>query len=139
MLMPGRFGRRLALGEKGLSYTEVLMSLALVSIGVLGFSLNTVSVIRGNQRSADYTVAANLAQDKMEQLKAQPALPDFDNCPAAGERGIAATGAPGGAYDRCWAVKNSIVGSGLKEIVVIVSWKESEIRSVRLSTLVAVE
>jgi Tfp pilus assembly protein PilV len=115
------------------------MSLTLISVGVLGFSLNTVSVIQGNQRSADYTVAANLAQDKMEQLKAQPALPDFDNCPAAGERGIAATGAPGGVYDRCWTVKNSLVGSGLKEVVVVVSWKESEIRSVKLSTLVAVE
>jgi Tfp pilus assembly protein PilV len=139
MLMLERLGLRPALGEKGVSYAEVLMSLALVSVGVLGFSLNTVSVIRGNQRSADYTVAANLAQDKMEQLKAQPALPDIDNCPAAGERGIAATGAPGGVYDRCWTVKNSIVGSGLKEVVVIVSWKESEIRSIKLSTLVAVE
>ena len=139
MLMSRKFGCRLALGEKGLSYIEVLMSLALVSVGVLGFSLNTVSVIRGNQRSADYTVAANLAQDRMEQLKAQPALADFDNCPAAGERGITATAAPGGVYDRCWTIKNSLVGPGLKEIVVIVSWNESEIRSIKLSTLVAVE
>lgn len=134
-----RLGFGPTLGEKGVSYTEVLMSLGLVSVGVLGFSLNTVSVIRGNQQSADYTVAANLAQDKMEQLKAQPALPDFDNCPAAGERGIAATGAPGGVYDRCWTVKNSIVGSGLKEIVVVVSWSESDVRSIKLTTLIAVE
>jgi Tfp pilus assembly protein PilV len=139
VLTSRKFGRRLALGEQGVSYTEVLMSLTLVSVGVLGFSLNTVSVIQGNHRSADYTVAANLAQDKMEQLKAQPAPADIDNCPAAGERGITATGAPGGVYDRCWTVKNSIVGSGLKEIVVIVSWKEAEIRSIKLSTLVAVE
>ena len=139
MLTSGRFGRRLALGEKGVTYAEVLMALGLVAVGVLGFSINTVSVIRGNQRSADYTVAANLAQDRMEQLKAQPALPDFDNCPAAGERGITAMGAPGGVYDRCWTIKNSLVGSGLKEIVVIVSWNESEMRSIKLSTLVAVE
>ena len=134
-----RLALRLARGEQGVSYIEVLMALALVSVGVLGFSLNTVSVIQGNQRSADYTVAANLAQDKMEQLKAQPALADMDNCPAAGERGITATAAPGGVYDRCWTVKNSLVGSRLKEIVVVVSWKESEIRSIKLTTLVAVE
>ena len=122
-----------------MTYTEVLVALGLISVGVLGFSLNTVSVIQGNQRSAEYTVAANLAQDKMEQLKAQPEPADIDNCPAAGERGVTATAAPGGVYDRCWTVKNSLVGSGLKEVVVVVSWKEPEIRSIKLSTLVAVE
>ena len=137
--MSRRFDFSLAVGERGMTYTEVLVALGLISVGVLGFSLNTVSVIQGNQRSAEYTVAANLAQDKMEQLKAQPEPADIDNCPAAGERGVTATAAPGGVYDRCWTVKNSLVGSGLKEVVVVVSWKEPEIRSIKLSTLVAVE
>ena len=56
--------------QEGLSYTEVLVSVAVISIAVFGFSVNTVSVIRGNLNSTSYTVANNLAQDKLEQLSA---------------------------------------------------------------------
>ena len=139
MLRLGRFGPGLAGRQRGFSYSEVLVSLALVAVGVLGFSLNTVSVMQGSRRSAHYAVAANLAQDKLEQLKVQPSLTDVNHCPDGGERSITAAGMPDGIYDRCWTIKDSSVGSGLKEIAVVVSWRESGVRNVTLSTLVVAE
>ena len=124
------------IGQDGFSYTEVLVSMAVITVAVLGFSLNTISVMRGNINSTRYTVAANLAQDKLEQLSAQRVFHNADRCPNAGDRGISASGAPGGIYDRCWTIQDSGLGSGLKEISVIVRWQDSETRSVTLSTLV---
>jgi Tfp pilus assembly protein PilV len=124
------------IGQDGFSYTEVLVSMTVITVAVLGFSLNTISVMRGNLNSASHTVAANLAQDKLEQLSAQPLFNNVDRCPNAGDRGISASGAPSGIFDRCWTIKDSDVAVGLKEISVIVRWQESEMRSVALSTLV---
>ena len=125
--------------QDGLSYTEVLVSIAVISIAVFGFSVNTVSVIRGNLNSASYTVANNLAQDKLEQLSTIRVLDNVDRCPDSGERGISAKGDPGGIYDRCWTIKDSFLVSGLKEISVAVHWKDSEPRVVTLSTLVFIK
>ena len=125
--------------ENGFTYTEVLVSLAIISIGVLGFSLNTISVTRANLNSASHTAAANLAEDKLEQLSAQRVHNNVDRCPDSGDRAISASGAPGGIFDRCWTIKDSDVVAGLKEISVIVRWRDSETRSVSLSTLVFAE
>jgi hypothetical protein len=125
--------------QDGLSYTEVLVSIAVISIAVFGFSVNTVSVIRSNLNSTSYTVANNLAQDKLEQLSAIVALKNVDFCPDSGEHGLSAGGAAGGIYDRCWTIKDSFLGYGLKEISVSVHWKGSEPRVVTLSTLVFIK
>jgi hypothetical protein len=122
--------------EEGLSYTEVLVSIAVISIAVCGFSANTVSVIHGNRNSTNYTIASNLAQDKLEQLSALPVLNNINLCPNSGDQNISASGAPGGIYDRCWTIKDSALGSGLKEIRVIVNWQDSEPHETTLSTLI---
>ena len=121
--------------EAGFSYTEVLVSAAVIAVGVMGFSLNTISVIRNNLNSASYTVAANLAQDKLEQLSAQSALHSEDRCAGSSEH-LSAGGVPGGIYDRCWRIQDSNLGSGLKEVSVTVRWQDSVERAVTLSTLV---
>ena len=139
MLMSGRSALRLLRHQEGLSYSEILVSIAFIAVAVLGFSLNTIGVVQGNRRSADYTIATNLAQDKMEQLKAQPLPGNIDLCPDSGEQRISASGASGGIYNRCWAIKDSPLGSGLKEVSVSVHWRDSELRTVTLSTLVLSE
>ena len=139
MLASRRLDAILIQDQRGFSYNEVLFAVALIAVGVLGFSVNTIGVIRGNHLSANYTVAVNLAQDKMEQLKAQPVLSDVDGCPNFGERGIGAAGASGGTYDRCWTIKDSPLGVGLKEVTVTVTWRDAEHRAVTLSTLVFTE
>jgi len=43
-----------------------------------------------------------LAQDKMEQLKAQKQLVNDDRCPSAGDHAITATGTPNGIFVCLW-------------------------------------
>lgn len=133
--------------QEGFTLNEILISIALIAIGILGFSLNTIGVIQGNFISGNYTVATNLAQDKLEKLKGRTSFGDEDTYDSAGsftctasnasaDRDLAATGAAGGIYDRCWRITDSALGSDLKQIDVTVSWYDYLDRSVTLSTLV---
>ena len=118
------------------------MSIALIAIGILGFSLNTVGIIQGNFISGNYTVATNLAQDKMEELlNSGIALP---TCPTAttancfdGPLNSQGTTDPAGAiYNRSWVITVNSPESGLSTIDVTVSWRDYRNRTVTLSTLV---
>jgi hypothetical protein len=120
----------------GFTFNEVLVAMNLIVIGILGYSAGTGNLIRWNSASRDYTVAVNLAQDKLEQIKAQKNWTGVNNCPTAGDVNITASGEPGGQYSRCWTVADSPLGSELKEITVTVSWRGRENREVILTTLV---
>jgi len=125
--------------EEGFTFNEVLASIALISINILGFSLNTMSVIRGNYVSKNVTTATFLAQDKIEQLKSLVPLTDVGNCADPPEKDITATGSAGGIYGRCWTIKASPLGAGLREITVTVHWTDNLGHKVTLSTLVFTE
>lgn len=125
--------------QHGFTFNELLVAMSITGIGVLGYAVNTVTVIRGNQTSGNYTVAVNLAQDKMEQLRSRTDLRDENRCPSAGETGLNAVGAGGGIFNRCWKVGESLLGTNLKQIEVTVTWRDSEPRSVTLATLVYTE
>ncbi len=121
--------------QAGFSYNEVLISIGLITFGVLSFSVNTIGVIRGNHTSGNYTVATNLAQDKMEQLRIQAPLVNVDLCPDSGDRNITATATAGGIYHRCWTVSDSPLGAELKRIDVTVSWQDYVTHRVTMTTL----
>jgi Tfp pilus assembly protein PilV len=120
----------------GFTFNEVLLAMNLVVIGILGYSAGTGNLIRWNSAGRDYTVAVNLAQDKLEQIKAQKNWTNVNNCPTAGDVDINASGKPSGQYNRCWTIADSPLGSELKEITVTVSWRARESREVTLTTLV---
>jgi hypothetical protein len=122
-------------GQGGYTFNEVLVAIALIGIGILGFSVSTTGVIQGNYASNNFTVATNLAQEKMEQLKAQAVSTNMTNCPDSGDKGLTAAGAPGGIYNRCWIIEDSALGTGLKRIDVTVSWRDYTDRTVVVSTL----
>lgn len=124
------------LRQQGFTFNEILVAMVITGIGVLGFAATTVSVIRGNYTSSNYTVAVNLAQDKMEQLRGLAGISNENRCPAAGENGLNAAGGVGGIYNRCWRISDSPLGMNLKQIEVIVAWRDPEPRSVTLATLV---
>jgi prepilin-type N-terminal cleavage/methylation domain-containing protein len=131
--------------QAGFTLYETLASMALISVGILGFAVSTTGVIRGNYFSANVTVATHLAEDKIEELKVQSSLENINNCSGlpvgsdAPDLNITATGGGGGIYNRCWIVSDSPVGAGLKQIDVTISWRDYLSRSVSLSTLVYTE
>ena len=122
--------------QKGFTFNEVLVAINVIVIAILGYSLSTVGVIRGNLTNDNTTAAINLAQDKMEQLKAQKNLVNDDRCPSAGDRAITAIGTLNGIFDRCWRIVDSHLGPHLKQIDVMVSWRDRENGEIVISTLV---
>jgi prepilin-type N-terminal cleavage/methylation domain-containing protein len=131
-------------GQAGFTLHETLVSIALISVGILGFAVSTTGVIRGNYFSGNVTVATHLAEDKIEELKVQSGLENINNCSglpgsAAPDLNITATGSGGGIYSRCWVVGDSPLGAGLKQIDVTISWQDYLSRSITLSTLVYTE
>jgi prepilin-type N-terminal cleavage/methylation domain-containing protein len=128
--------------QRGFTLNETLVSMALMGLGILGLSVNTSGIIQGIRASETMTVATNLAQDKMEELKAQKTLGNASNCSPSfkalepTERNLAPTGRPGGIYDRCWIIQDSPLGAGLKQVDVSVSWRDPASRSVTMTTLV---
>ena len=127
---------------EGFTLNEVLISIVLITIGILGFSLNTIGVFRGGYASGNITIATNLAQDKMEQLKARgSALP---NCPTATTDGCfdgplnaqGGSAQPGMIYSRFWIITPNSPEAGLTKINVTASWTDNMPHQVTLSTLV---
>jgi len=123
------------LRQEGFTFNEVLVAMNIIVIAVMGYSLSSVSVIRGQAENDHFAIAMHLAQDKLEQLKSQSSPPDENSCPESGERGLSALGAAGGIFDRCWRVADSPLGRNLKQIEVVVSWRDYQARQVALSTL----
>lgn len=122
--------------QDGFTFHELLAAMSIVSVAVLGYSAGTVSVFRGSQITANYTVAVNLAQDKMAELKAAGAPANENRCPSGGDLGIDSLGRAGGIFDRCWQISDSPLGGQLKQIDVRVSWFDFERREVAFTKLV---
>lgn len=115
--------------ERGFTLIEVLVAIAIISIGVLALGANTTSITRSNRLSANTTIAVNLAQEKLEEAKAQPSLANgtFTDAPPGPRRSI---------FARTLAISDS-PEAGLKQVDVTVTWMEYGVdRSVALSTYV---
>jgi len=131
--------------ESGFTLIEVLIGLFIIMVGLLAHAAFTVTVIRENNNSGNYTEASALAQDKLEELINLPFtnntthafLKDVNagNNSAAGlltitaadvdhrEVGINEFGNFGGFYTRTWNVWD--VAAVRKDIAVIVSWQSA--------------
>ncbi len=125
-------------GERGFTFNEVLLAITIAAIGVLGYSLSSVDGIRRQRTSDNLTVAIQLAQDKLEQLKSRNDILEENHCHDSGELGLSAAGLPGGIFDRCWRIGLSPLGETLKQVDVTVSWRDSDAHELTLSTLVYV-
>jgi prepilin-type N-terminal cleavage/methylation domain-containing protein len=122
--------------KAGFTFNEILVAMSLVAIGILSYALGTVGVIRAGATNNNFTVAVNLAQEKIERLRSVGRLSDGSTCPAAGDRGLTPNGTAGGRFDRCWIITSSPLGTMLKQVTVKVSWQDHERRELTITTLV---
>lgn len=116
----------------------MLLAITIAAIGVLGYSLSSVDVIRRQLTSDNLTVAIQLAQDKMEQLKSRKNISEENHCHDSRELGLTAAGLPGGIFDRCWSTGPAPFGDALVQVDVTVSWRDSDAHELTVSTLVYV-
>lgn len=142
--------RGLVKREVGFTMIEVLVAVAIISFGILAFAANNISVTQGRYISSNYTIAVNLAQEKLEELKAQNA--PLGACPPAsnpsalcGDTNVAGTAyvkinakgttdAPGNIFSRTWRI--ALQSGGVYKIDVTVSWTDYRSRSAVVSTYV---
>ncbi len=55
-------------GERGFTLIEVVMTMVLLSIGVMSLGPLMLSVVRGNRFAQDMSLATALAEDRLEQI-----------------------------------------------------------------------
>ena len=55
--------------QEGFSLIEVLISLVILAIGLLGLALFQTTAIKGNAIASKWTVATELAQDRLEKFR----------------------------------------------------------------------
>ncbi len=67
-------------GEDGWSLIELMVALAIISVGLLGTAALLTGIIQGNQVSKNVTIATILAKDRIENLNLKPysELPSVD-------------------------------------------------------------
>lgn len=127
---------------RGLTLLEVLVSMIVLAIGILGLAPMVVLSIEGNSMSRDFTVATELAKEQLEQYEAQtdPLMP-LDEILAATDSLPCVMDSPGevDGYTRTVIIEAAEAGNppALCKVTVIVQWTDNlkQSRSMRHSTL----
>ena len=120
--------RAIGFNQSGFTLIEVLVAISIFTVAILGVAMSTQSVIRANQTSYFTTIATNLAQDKMEELKANPAS--------------LASGGPitdvfsGVTFTRTWTVTPDLPVDAVTQIDVTVIWTAYGNRTITVSSAV---
>jgi prepilin-type N-terminal cleavage/methylation domain-containing protein len=118
--------------DTGYSLIEVLISMAIFSIGILAVGAMIQSTADNTTKGNVLTQATMLARDKIEELKR---IKDVSTLADGVENNIDASGNPGGIYRREWDISPGPTADS-RQIVVSVSWtRENKTRSVVLTTL----
>ncbi|KAA3634260.1 MAG: prepilin-type N-terminal cleavage/methylation domain-containing protein [Calditrichaeota bacterium] len=120
------------LNESGLTLLEVLVSLIILSIGILGLGPMVVLSIDGNNISEDMIIVSNLAKDKIEEYENLALLPPMPY--EESETDIQ------GVYNRYTVLydnsSDSSLSDNLCQLKVVIAWedKSGQIRSTTYST-----
>ena len=110
--------------SRGFSLIEVLISLVVLSVGLLSVGQLMLTSLTTAAYGNHYTQATALAQAKMEEFRASR--------PVAGTGSDQVMGVNGTRYMRTW----SIVANGeMRFITVAVDWIEKTSHSIQLSTI----
>jgi prepilin-type N-terminal cleavage/methylation domain-containing protein len=114
----------------GFSLIEVLVAIGILSVAILGLAVGAITITRANKTSQFHTVATNLAQDKLEKLRAGPFAGVVDcstNCD-----GVLPPTYQGVTYLRSWTVAPNT--ATFKQINVTVQWTDYILHSLTVSS-----
>ncbi len=121
--------------ELGLSLIEILIAIAIFSIGILAVAQLQISNIRNNTSGNITTLATMLARQQMETLKAEGDVTTLADG-ADPNNPIDENGNAGGIFTRSWIVTNPLCGSTSRHLAVTVSWnRQGQNRSVVLTSM----
>lgn len=120
---------------KGFTVIEALMAMVIFGVAILGLAIGATTVVRANQTSLYITIATNLAQDRLEELKSRTSGTITAGSETTTPSGVGVT------FTRSWTVdaagaNNCPNVSGLICITVTVNWRDYAQRSVVISSAV---
>ena len=120
---------------KGFTVIEALMAMVIFGVAILGLAIGATTVVRANQTSLYITIATNLAQDRLEELKSRTSGTITAGSETTTPSGVGVT------FTRSWTVEAANVNncpnvSGLICITVTVNWRDYAQRSVVISSAV---
>ena len=110
----------------GFTLIEVLVAMSIFSIAVLGLAVGSATVMRANQTSYFTTVAANLAQDKLEELKSRTAANITSGNDTQPVNNV--------TFTRNWTVTSGSPVEGVMLIDVTVTWNDYTNHSLTISS-----
>jgi type IV pilus assembly protein PilV len=128
MMEAQQTAQRLKKSQEGFTLIELLIAIVILSVGLLGMATLTGSIVKKNKFSNDLTAATTLAQDKLEDIRAN------GYASAVSETKTACTG-DFSEYQREVTVSNDTPASGMKQITVKVYWGLSDAHSVEIKTI----
>jgi prepilin-type N-terminal cleavage/methylation domain-containing protein len=119
--------------QSGFTLIEVLIALAIFSIGILALASLQLSSARSTKTGNVVTQATMLARDQIETLRRVTDVTTLSN---GSESDVDAQGNPGGIFDRSWTISNPLGGGNTRQITVAVSWNHNgRNRRIELSTI----
>jgi prepilin-type N-terminal cleavage/methylation domain-containing protein len=108
----------------GFTLLEILIAVTIFCFAVLGLAIGTISVIRTNQTSHLRVSAVNLAQARLEELRAMTSTAFAGlSCPSSTPCSDSAT-ASGVTFTRQWWITNNSPVAGVNRIDVTVNWSD---------------
>ena len=103
--------------NNGFTLIEVMLTLVILSIGILAMAQLQIAAIRGNALAQRMTTAASVAEGKIEQLKNAP----FADIQAESPTQVTASNLN---FTREVTVTNNSPMANTKTVSVIVTWKD---------------
>jgi prepilin-type N-terminal cleavage/methylation domain-containing protein len=108
----------------GFTLVEILIAITIFCFAVLGLAIGTVSVIRTNQTSHLRASAVNLAQARLEELRAMTSAAFSGlTCPSSTPCSDSAV-ASGVTFTRQWWITTNSPVAGVNRIDVTVNWSD---------------
>ncbi|MEW6161755.1 MAG: prepilin-type N-terminal cleavage/methylation domain-containing protein [Nitrospirota bacterium] len=109
----------------GFTLVEVLIALAILSIGLLALAGLQVVVIKANAGSKNLTSAVILAEAKIEELKRNGFGSLTNGNFQDPNNPVNETGQAGGIFTRSWVIDNYFGSADMKQIIVTLTWTDS--------------
>lgn len=101
------------IGEDGFTLLEMMISLTVLAIGILGVTGMFISSIGGNAQGRNMTVASSIGQSKLDYLSNAVI---YDGVKSGSET------TTDGRYNVLWNVTTPVSTLGMKRIKVTVTW-----------------
>ena len=111
--------------QQGYSLIEVVIAMAILSIGFLAIAKMQIWSSRNNATGNVTTQAILLAESQIENLKN---IGDVSLLTDTVEVGIDQHGNPGGIFSRKTTITNPLGGNFSRQIVVTVNWKKNGLK-----------